>query len=196
MPDLVPAVGAAYAVDPSAIGRDFEPPADGMLRWEPVESKDGRVDPPPWTWWRERTGKGRDAKAVVKRSDKPGRADCVWYAATEVVSPSGGKVWVGLDAADHAKLWVNRNLTWVDCEREWGWQASGPAVIPVTLRKGVNRLLVRCRDDRGGSHFSLRFCTRGRPIGSAPARATGEKPLTGSLRTAAQRSWPFLNIAA
>ena len=177
LPDLVPAAGTGYTVRPAELGRDYHPPADGLLRWETVPSQaDGTLRPPAWTWRRKRVGGRRSEEFVLERSDTPGRADTFWYAASEVVSPTARQVHMGLSAHDHAKLWINDRLVWVDEQREWGHRSGAVAVIHASLRKGVNRLLVRCRDDRGSSWVRVHVCTRGMPSGNPPIHGPAPPP--------------------
>ncbi len=158
LPDLVPVEGAGYAPDAEALGRDFETPEDGLIRWETTPAHaDGTLLPPPWSWRRG------------KRTDEPGRADTVWYAASEIRSERNRAVWLAIRTKNHGALWVNDRLVWVDREREYGRHRLGRAVLRVNLVKGVNRLLVRCRDDRGGSAVRVNLCRNAGPASEAPA---------------------------
>ncbi len=137
-----------------AFGAAYAAGAETPLVWQRVETEEGTI-------------RG------------PGQGDALWYAAAEVASDAAREVWLGLDAADYAVLWVNGRPVWMDEEREWGHHRCGPAVVKVSLAKGVNRLLIRCRDDRGESSLRVTMCTRGRPLAGVPPDA--EAPAADSL---------------
>lgn len=158
LPPLVPAFQAGYEVDIERLGRDFPAPEDGLLRWRAITASEGRLHPRGWSAQRG------------KPSNTPGRADTFWFAAARVRSEEARAVWLAIDANDHGKLWINGQLVWVDEEREWGRRELRPAVLKVSLEKGVNDLLVRCRDDRGGSHIAMHLCTVGEPVDTPAPR--------------------------
>lgn len=173
LPGLMPAAGASYE-KPSRLGFTA-PDEDGRLRTHAVASSDGVVRAPSW---------GKDRRGQVMR---PGYPDSVWYAAAAVSSDVDQDVWLAVDTGNHARLWINDRLAWVDREHEWVEDDLQVAVFKARLEKGVNRLLARCRDDRGGSWFSLHVCTAGRPATEdefAKRQAEAARPATygGDMR--------------
>lgn len=148
MPGLIPADGAGRTIDPNALGRSYR--GAKTLTWQTVQtSPDGTLLPPPWTW----NKKGR--------LDKPGRENSSWYATLHVESPVAQEVYLAVDAHDHALLWANDQLVWQDTERQRNYRTLRPAVFRVRLRKGINRLLLRVRDDRAESFTRVSFCVAG-----------------------------------
>jgi len=152
LPPVIFAASAGYAADVDALGGNFRAPDDGLLRWEATPTLDGALHPPAWTWNR----KGQ-------LGDEPGRPDSTWFAATSLVCKDARQVWVAVEAHDFGRLWVNGRLAWVASQRELGHRQAGPAVFRISLRAGENRLLMQCRDDRGGSWLRFAVSTQGQP---------------------------------
>ncbi|MFW6061859.1 MAG: PQQ-binding-like beta-propeller repeat protein, partial [Planctomycetota bacterium] len=154
LPDLPGAIfstGVAWPATGGRAGGKAGPGAGDMLRWREAEP---------------------DERGTLQA---PGKANSVWYAATRLRSGEERDVWLGLNVSDHAKLWLNDRLVWTDVEREWGYAEDRPAVFRVRLQKGVNRLLIRCRNDRGDSSLQVRICTQGRPGGDKAVATTDVK---------------------
>ncbi len=148
MPEILPALQAVRPIDANALGRDYK--GDRFLAWESVKiEQDGTLRPPAWTWSKR------------SRNKTPGRPNSSWYAAAELVSPSRRSVFLAVDVHDHGTLWINDQLVWRDQDRQVSYSRPRTAVFQVELMKGVNRLLLRVLDDRGGSWAKMHVCTAG-----------------------------------
>jgi outer membrane protein assembly factor BamB len=160
MPALVPAEGAGRPIDTDTLGRSYRGPK--LITWQSVETQsDGKLLPPPWTW-----GK----KGLQKT---PGRENSSWYAEATINSEKAQEVYLAVDAHDHALLWVNDRLAWIDAERQRNYRTHRPAVFKVHLKKGPNRLLLRVRDDRAEAFVKVSVCTAGtNNAGKAPSPET------------------------
>jgi hypothetical protein len=145
LPDLIAMPGAVY------------PPQAGLptniftkkLEWSAITGVTERVQVPVWV----KTGK----------APRPGWANTRWYATTRIDMPAETEAWLAVETMDHGALWVNDRQVWVAAEREFMNADRGPAILKTTFRKGRNEIMVRCRDDRADSWFSLAICTRGEP---------------------------------
>ena len=112
-----------------------------------------------------------------------------WYGATQIDSAADQTVWLAVRMAGQGMIWLNDEVIWrstADFER------FQPAIVQAKLRKGVNRLLVRCATNRAMQKHAARLnwfdgypqrpqglvdfttfavfvCTRGRPGDGASA---------------------------
>ncbi|MFP4054140.1 MAG: PQQ-binding-like beta-propeller repeat protein [Phycisphaerae bacterium] len=68
-----------------------------------------------------------------------------WYASTKIESPSPQTVWVSMQMEGQGMVWINDELVW---KSGLEFARFTPAVFQVTLRKGSNRVLVRCASNR------------------------------------------------
>jgi len=64
-----------------------------------------------------------------------------WYATTTLSSDREQPVWLSLRLHGRGMLWVNDRLVW---QSGPGYDALHPSIFRVPLKKGDNRLLVRC----------------------------------------------------
>ncbi len=161
--DVVPIKGALSRIDPKlfpglhGMGAYQGPEVHG---WEPVRSdpRTGLARPPDWM------------KNHANNYTVPGMDWGAAYAAADVIAPAAGEWWVAFRGDDEARLWVDDRLVWV----------SGPVDnldgvrarrFRVTLRSGVNRLLLRVENKRTPHCFALHFCTEGGPRAADVARA-------------------------
>ncbi|MFW6061337.1 MAG: PQQ-binding-like beta-propeller repeat protein, partial [Planctomycetota bacterium] len=64
-----------------------------------------------------------------------------WYATTDIQSETEQTVWLAVELQGQGMIWLNDQLVW---DSGVDWDSTRPAVFQVHLRKGTNRLLVRC----------------------------------------------------
>ncbi len=93
-----------------------------VLTWEKIRSKDGFVD--------MQTGIPKDYT--------------VGYAWTEFESPAATDAWLGLGSDDGVKLWLNGELV----HDKWIRRSSrvDDDVVPLHLKKGANRILIKIQN--------------------------------------------------
>ena len=115
----------------AAAGADSVRPKEGekqriddntLLTWEKVRSKDGFVD--------MQTGLRRDYT--------------VGYAWTEFEVPNASEAWLGLGSDDGVKIWLNGELV----HDKWIRRPSrlDDDVVPLHLKKGANRMLIKIQN--------------------------------------------------
>ena len=104
-----------------------------VLTWESVRSKDGFVD--------LQTGTPKDYT--------------VGYAWTEFESPRDTEAWLGLGSDDGVKLWLNGELV----HDQWIRRPSrmDDEVVPLRLKKGANRILIKIQNATGDWNFMYRL---------------------------------------
>ncbi len=182
IPEAFPC-GGAYDIDPALFPSEKGKPApEPIARWTLVEV-DGPKVRSPWQQVRRRgTFRGHTV-----------------HAAATLEAPRAMDVWVSMAALEHGKLWVNDRLVWVSDERQWRTHAGREAVLKVALRQGVNRLLVRCREDRGEAWFRMHVCLQGSPASEAAADAAlavgpepgadAEPPLAWDIEKGVNVAW-------
>jgi outer membrane protein assembly factor BamB len=161
LPDLTPAWTAIYPIYGDRLPRAKDKKPETTAGWVLVSNATGKISVP----WSSEPG----------RSRSPGS---VWYAAGEIASDADREVWVGIAAADHGKLWVNGRLVWTAEETMWRAYDKREAVLKIPLKKGVNRLLIRVREDRAWTWARFQVCVRGAPAsaGAAAPAATAAAP--------------------
>ena len=151
---------------------------NGKHKWTPVpaDPKDGMIIPPNWM--------------VNKKYPWPGKDWGAYYAAAELVAPRDIELWAAAAMCDSGAIWVNNAPVW----------RSGPVPdwcdvnvfrFRMPLKKGSNRILVRCENRSVPHTFALRVCTAGKPRPKAEAAAavaavektyeTAGDPLEGTL---------------
>ncbi len=129
VPDVVPMHGLHYRQTTDRFGaRRSDAPA---RRWQKHTTSSPRLGP-PW----EKAG-------FYNRFNGE-----VWYASGVLISGKRRRVWMSLEACEHAKLWVNGRLAWVGGEKTWRYRSRGRMVVSVYLERGPNQLLVRGHRDR------------------------------------------------
>ena len=64
-----------------------------------------------------------------------------WFACADIHCPDDRTAWFAVQAFDRARLWVNNALAWAAAPDN---DPARTAVFQAPLRKGANRLLVRC----------------------------------------------------
>lgn len=104
-----------------------------VLKWETVRSRDGFVD--------MQTGVPKDYT--------------VGYAWAEFESPVETEAWLGLGSDDGVKLWLNGELV----HDRWIRRPSrmDDDVVPVHLKKGANRMLIKIQNATGEWSFMYRL---------------------------------------
>jgi len=178
LPDVLPSGRGLYWADPARVGKGKQAKgkeSESCYRfWEPVQALAGKLISP-----------------FAEYRDRGGFRGSVWFARAQVSVPEDTPVWVALAAADHGKLWVNDRLAWVGSEAQYRSQAGREAIFKVSLRKGVNHLLIRCREDRGETWVRMHFCLQGAPQDQPPVTAARapleEKRVVGPLGDGAGR---------
>ncbi|ATC65069.1 hypothetical protein CMV30_14480 [Nibricoccus aquaticus] len=82
----------------------------------------------------------------------------VGYAWTEFDSPADTDAWLGLGSDDGVKIWLNGHLV----SDRWIRRMSrlDDDVVPLRLKKGKNRLLIKIQNATGGWSFITRLRTR------------------------------------
>ncbi len=149
--EIAPVPGLGYRQDRDRYGADT---AEAEVHaWQTVEADRGRLSP-PW----EKAG-------FYTRF-----AGQVWYATADLVAPRARRVWLALEASNHAKLWVNGRLLWTGRETTWRYRPRGREIVAVDLVAGANELLLRVHRDRRPSWVRLALTAKG------PARGRPEPP--------------------
>ncbi len=113
----------------------------------------------------------------------------VAYAAAAVEVPEAGPYELRLSTSDPVKVWVNDALVLAE-RRVAAWLPEG-FVVPVSLRAGVNRIVVKSAQEEGGWYLAGRLT---RPGGGSPSEArvvaagapyAAEGPASATLAAAA-----------
>jgi hypothetical protein len=123
-----------------------------------------------------------------------------WYGRTTIQSPAEQTVWLAVRMEGQGMIWLNGQPVWKSGADFTPFQ---PAIFRATLRKGANRLLVRCGSNNYTNRhhsrihwfdghpermlglieftsFSVHVCTRGAPNAqTASASSAGEHPSIG-----------------
>ena len=156
IPEVLPSK-ARYPVDKANFPRKLAPKGEAIAEWK-VVTTDGPKLASPWQDIRRRgTFRGHSL-----------------FAAATLNAPKAMDVWVAMAALEHGKLWVNERLVWVSDERPWRNHSGREAVFKVGIRQGANRILVRCREDRGEAWFRMHVCLRGGPAAEPPKPAVAD----------------------
>jgi len=111
---------------------------DGLaLTWQAVDSADGYVDL-------------QDGRRALDY--------CIGYAWTEFDAPADMDAWLGLGSDDGVKIWHNGELV---CD-QWIRRLSrlDDDVVPLHLKQGKNRLLIKIQNATGAWSFIARLRVR------------------------------------
>jgi len=83
----------------------------------------------------------------------------IGYAWTEVEVPADTDGWLGIGSDDGLKVWVNGELV----DDKWQARTSrlDDEVVPVRLKKGANRILIKIQNVKGLWSFTCRLRVRG-----------------------------------
>ncbi|MCC5831152.1 MAG: hypothetical protein JJU36_17060 [Phycisphaeraceae bacterium] len=96
----------------------------------------------------------------------PGRIEswAVWYAYTEIYSPTDQTVLMAFGSDDYGICWVNDQVVWKSNVAVRAWTPFGPdAFASVNLHRGINRVLFKLENAGGLTGFSMLIYTR--PVG-------------------------------
>ena len=153
LPDIVPDFKAQLRVEVdrlpgvSIYGRYH---GSGVSGWVHVEADKarGRIIPPAWMIVKKYPGAGKDWSG--------------FYAVSEVHSPRDGRLWAAVQMSDGGCVWANDRLVWVSGDVGLAGDVN-TFRFPIPLRKGLNRLMVRCDSRQYPHFFAFRICTSGRP---------------------------------
>lgn len=106
------------------------------LVWRAVKSADGYVD-----------------LQTFERQDY-----CIGYAATEIESPAATDGWLGIGSDDGLRIWLNGELV----HDRWIRRISqvDDDIVPLKLRAGKNRLLIKIQNATGDWSFIARLRVR------------------------------------
>ena len=85
---------------------------------------------------------------------------CVGYAWTEVEAPDETDAWLGIGSDDGLKVWLNGELV----NDQWVARTSrlDDDVVPLRLKKGKNRFLIKIQNVKGLWSFTCRLRVRGK----------------------------------
>ena len=169
MPELVPAA-AAYRP-----GVRPPPPPKKKRSREPepvkeVKPEDWRAE---WKHNRNQPNPITDFGAVLS-----GGRHVLAYATTELFSEADQEVWAALLPDDFCQLWINDRLVWANHA-----QQRSASVFKLRLRKGLNRVLLRCDNDTHDWGAALKICTQGKPRTAAEVAAAAKASATPPLTT-------------
>jgi hypothetical protein len=116
----------------------------------PTEGAPQHIDGHTLTWKRVAAPEGRVDFGESEYT--------VAYAWTEFDSPSDVDAWLGLGSDDGVKTWLNGQLV----NDRWIRRMSriDDDVVPLRLKKGKNRLLIKIQNATGGGSFIARIRTR------------------------------------
>lgn len=114
----------------------------------------------------------------------------VVYGTTSFQSETDGERWFALGATGHARCWVNDRAA---AGLENGSGDEKMAIFKAVVRKGDNRITLRCNLAHSGKWFWLRTCTRGAPADAAAAKQRVDAVRAARTRIDARRakSWGF-----
>lgn len=152
-------------------------PVDGVRYVQAVDRFGAAIANPVAQQWQEITLRG---PRVTMPGEKSGFFTRfmgeVWYAAAEVSAPSARRVWLSLEANDHAKVYVNGTLVWTAEEKPWRTRSRGRVMVPVELSEGVNTILARVHRDRDPGYLHVALSMHEPEAGAAPASAAFASP--------------------
>ncbi len=145
-------------------------------------------------WMAPEMDGARVAAPQVKEASAGDLRFLAWYATAELASDADQTVWLSMGLQGQGMVWINEELVW-DSGRDY--DSVTPAVFRVDLKKGANRLLVRCASNRASNAhgnqvdylngnaprpagridfttFAMHVCVQGEP--GAPAGTTVAVP--------------------
>jgi hypothetical protein len=129
--------------------------------WVAAEATTGLVIPPQWQFGNKYPTYGKDWGA--------------FYAVCVLESPRDGGVWAAMLTGDGGSVWVNDRLVWQGNPVPH-WSNANMLRFRLPLRKGPNRILVRCDSLIRPHDFRLHLCTAGEPRDAAEvARASAAR---------------------
>ncbi len=117
----------------------------------PKEGERQRIDDQIALTWE----KVRSADGLVQMHGALRKNYTVGYAWVEFESPVETDAWLGLGSDDGIKIWLNGDLV----HDKWFWRASrvDDDVVPLHLRKGANRILIKSRNASDEWNFPCRL---------------------------------------
>lgn len=131
-------IGGAGSVRPTA--GDKVQIDDKKLTWKRLVPRDGLVD--------------------FLEGSSPGDYDyCIGYAWTEVEVPADTEAWLGIGSDDGLRIWLNGELV----SDRWVQRPSrlDDDVVPLRLKKGANRFLIKIQNEKIYWSFTARLRVRG-----------------------------------
>ncbi|MEM1059309.1 MAG: serine hydrolase [Verrucomicrobiota bacterium] len=150
--------------------------AFALKNLEPLALASGDVKPRPATV---------KANGRVSFNEAYGKDYAVAYAYCLVESPTDQEVTLGFGSDDSAKVWLNGELVLEEWVPSRGTREDA-TMIPVPLRAGPNRLLVKVEDAVLGWDFQLNLYT---PQAIALKKAEAEKQLAAQFEPVAKNRW-------
>jgi outer membrane protein assembly factor BamB len=125
--------------------------------WVAAEATTGLVIPPLWQFGNKYPTYGKDWGA--------------FYAVCVLESPRDAEFWAAMVTGDGGSVWVNDRLVW-QSSLVPHWNNANTFRFRMPLRKGPNRLLVRCDSLIRPHDFKLHLCTAGAPRDAAEVAST------------------------
>ena len=155
-----------------AFGEGEQQPAGALPFIKGEKRLNGTQTPPEGTTWQTKQFADFANPGIVDLGDLYGEIDyAAAYAVGWLVVPEDIEDVVLLAGSDdYVKVWINGTLVHSYMEARRSATADEDRVEGITLRKGVNRVVVKCVDVVLGWQFYLRFTdSDGKPIGVRPA---------------------------
>lgn len=173
LPDIVPDTDGLLLAETNRLhgfslwGRYW---GKGKHEWTRIEGDalDGTLKPPAWMINKKYPWAGKDWGAL--------------YAVCELETDVDVEPWAAMVMSDGGALWANDRLVWRSGVVP-DWSDVNVFRFRLPLRKGKNRIMVRCENTRVPHRFVLRICTVGQPRPKDVAAATATATKTAFDRT-------------
>jgi hypothetical protein len=102
----------------------------------------------PQSWRTVQTHTDRIADPKAKAGFYARFRGDLWYASAVVRADKARLAVLAIEAADHAKCWINGKLVWTGTEKVYRYHSLGRQLVPVQLAAGQNVILLRVHRDR------------------------------------------------
>jgi len=124
--------------------------------WKSVESEIG-------TGWTHLALPRYECRARGKKRPKPPPADSTFWATTTVRAADKCELYAAAGVDGRAVIWINDRRVASGPKEIEGEVHESVILFKARLRKGINRVLVRCHANGQRSKLWLRICVAGRP---------------------------------
>lgn len=143
----------SHAAQMSAFNTDWFSATGGPASVQPKEGDKQSIDETELTWQRVKPNKGY----VNLQSGLTNLDYTVGYAWSEFDSPAECNAWLGLGSDDGVKIWLNGELV----HEKWIRRPSriDDDVVPLHLKQGRNRILLKIQNATGEWSFIYRIRT-------------------------------------
>ncbi len=127
------------------------------------------------TWRTVQTNTDRIADPKAKAGFYARFRGDLWYATAVVRAEKGREMVLAVEAADHAKCWINGKLVWTGTEKVYRYHGLGRHLVPVQLAPGKNVIVLRVHRDRKPAwvRLAMKFGSTDAP---EPVTAKGNDP--------------------